>query len=650
MALHAAIEQNDTTALAKLLDKGASNDGGVDQQDSNGWTPLLTACGHGHSSCVQLLLIAHAALDRPTNEGRTPLHAACNQGHVEIMQLLLTSRAAADRPDSWGSTPLHIACGQGHSHLVLLLLGAHAAVDRPTSKGRTPLYAASHQGHSNCVRLLHAARATVDRPEDSHGWTPLFAACCQGHGDCAQLLLAAHAAIDRSTTSNGTTPLCTASHQGHSNCVQQLLAAHAAVDNPNRDGSTPLYAACDQGHGDCVQLLLAAHAAVDQPTNAGATPMHAACQVGSLPIVKLLVQAGAKPELVFTDGRMPPMLKELLRPWRDTLLSQSVRADSRAQRDTQKKKNRKGTTKAIADQSSQESVLKKILDSNEAQMGASMEARRVASAEEAVAVEQQCIEFEAMRVAYNSKEFRDALKAERERLEAEAEAKAQAEAQAEAEAESEAGGGTLPTPESVSDLIVMGMWPRRASHASVTSCCRDAASHSATLTSAGLCEKLSSSGFCTVAISDVRSSSCSVAPSGELVSPMSRMSVCMASALGMLSSADMIFAMSSTKSTCARQAAGRPGSERLTQWVWGAAGMGAGAGKAGEGGIGHRHGSPYAEAIVRKPAKAWRAPGISTGEREGQARCTARCRNSSALSSAESAVRAAAVRVHHPGA
>ena len=434
MALHAAIEQNDTTALAKLLDKGASNDGGVDQQDSNGWTPLLTACGHGHSSCVQLLLIAHAALDRPTNEGRTPLHAACNEGHIEIMQLLLTSRAAADRPDSWGSTPLHIACGQGHADLVLLLLGAHAAVDRPTSKGRTPLYAASHQGHSNCVRLLHAARATVDRPEDSHGWTPLFAACCQGHGDCAQLLLAAHAAIDRSTTSNGTTPLCTASHQGHSNCVQQLLAAHAAVDNPNRDGSTPLYAACDQGHGDCVQLLLTAHAAVDQPTNAGATPMHAACQVGSLPIVKLLVQAGAKPELVFTDGRMPPMLKELLRPWRDTLLSQSVRADSRAQRDTQKKKNRKGTTKAIDDQSSQESVLKKILDSNEAQMGASMEARRVASAEEAVAVEQQCIEFEAMRVAYNSKEFRDALKAERERLEAEAEAKAQAEAQAEAEA------------------------------------------------------------------------------------------------------------------------------------------------------------------------------------------------------------------------
>ena len=47
--------------------------------------------------------------------------------------------------------------------------------------------------------------------------------------------------------------------------------------------------------------------------------------------------------------------------------------------------------------------------------------------------------------------------------------------------------------------------------------------------------------------------------------------------------------------------------------------MGAGGGKAGGGGIGHRHGSPYANATVRKPANAWRVPGISTGERGSQA-------------------------------
>ena len=47
--------------------------------------------------------------------------------------------------------------------------------------------------------------------------------------------------------------------------------------------------------------------------------------------------------------------------------------------------------------------------------------------------------------------------------------------------------------------------------------------------------------------------------------------------------------------------------------------MGAGGGKAGGGGIGHRHGSPYANATVRKPANAWRVPRISTGERGSQA-------------------------------
>ena len=421
--------------MAGLLPKGglladsSLGQATVDEPDSNGWTPLLTACVNGDSSCVQLLLIAHAALDRPTNEGRTPLHAACNEGHSDCVKLLLAARAAVDRPDSWGGTPLHIACGLGHGDMVLLLLAAHAAADRPTNKGRTPLYIASHQGHSNCVRLLHAARATVDRPEDSHGWTPLFAACLQGHGDCAQLLLAARAAADRPTR-NGTTPLCTASHQGHRHCVQQLLAAHAAVDRPNRDGTTPLYAACDQGHGDCVQLLLAAHAAVDQPTDAGTTPLHAACQIGSLHIVKRLVHAGAMPELVFSDGRMPPMLKGLLRPWRDTLLSQSERPDNRAQRDTQRKECRQETTKAH----SAESALKKILDSNEAQMGASMEARRVELAKEAAAVEQHCRDYESMVAAWNSSEYANEVREAMAALKAEREAKAQAKAEAEAAA------------------------------------------------------------------------------------------------------------------------------------------------------------------------------------------------------------------------
>ena len=52
---------------------------------------------------------------------------------------------------------------------------------------------------------------------------------------------------------------------------------------------------------------------------------------------------------------------------------------------------------------------------------------------------------------------------------------------------------------------------------------------------------------------------------------------------------------------------------------WLQLGPGSGAGKAGAGGIGHRHGSPYAVAAVRKPANAGRTPGVSMGERGCQA-------------------------------
>ena len=63
-----------------------------------------------------------------------------------------------------------------------------------------------------------------------------------------------------------------------------------------------------------------------------------------------------------------------------------------------------------------------------------MEARRIASAKEAAAVEQQCIEYEAMRVAYNSKEYADEVRAAVAALKAESEAKAQAKADAAAAA------------------------------------------------------------------------------------------------------------------------------------------------------------------------------------------------------------------------
>jgi hypothetical protein len=138
------------------------------------------------------------------------------------------------------------------------------------------------------------------------------------------------------------------------------------------------------------------------------------------------------------------MLKELLRPWRDTLVSQSERAGSRAQRDTQKTEFREGTTTAIADQSSAESVLKKSLDSNKAQMGASMEARRVTSAKEAAAVEQHCVDYEAKRLAWNSKEYANEVREAAAALKAEREAKAHAEAEATAAAAAAAAAAAPP--------------------------------------------------------------------------------------------------------------------------------------------------------------------------------------------------------------
>jgi hypothetical protein len=42
----------------------------------------------GHAECVQLLLVAKAAVDQATNGGSTPLFIACYKGHTKCVQLL----------------------------------------------------------------------------------------------------------------------------------------------------------------------------------------------------------------------------------------------------------------------------------------------------------------------------------------------------------------------------------------------------------------------------------------------------------------------------------------------------------------------------------------------------------------------------------
>ena len=80
-----------TSTWRGLLEKGAE----VDRADTEGWTPLLTACMMGHVDAARLLLENGAEVDRANKNGWTPLFAACLNGNVALAPPPIPPRSTA---------------------------------------------------------------------------------------------------------------------------------------------------------------------------------------------------------------------------------------------------------------------------------------------------------------------------------------------------------------------------------------------------------------------------------------------------------------------------------------------------------------------------------------------------------------------------
>lgn len=98
----------------------------VNVKDSNGKTPLHSACAHSNVKVVKLLCgrpdIRIHARDA---KGRTALHFACtNKKNVDMVQLLLSMGADIFAKDFDDETPFSIACSKD-AHLIIGALFGH---------------------------------------------------------------------------------------------------------------------------------------------------------------------------------------------------------------------------------------------------------------------------------------------------------------------------------------------------------------------------------------------------------------------------------------------------------------------------------------------------------------------------------------------
>ena len=110
-ALHIVTARRDLTWMSFLLGKGAN----VNAHDARGTTALQLAVTLGFPEGVELLVAQKARIDEPNTAGETPLISAVHRRDTALMRLLLTAGADPDRADNSGRSARDYALLGGRS-------------------------------------------------------------------------------------------------------------------------------------------------------------------------------------------------------------------------------------------------------------------------------------------------------------------------------------------------------------------------------------------------------------------------------------------------------------------------------------------------------------------------------------------------------
>ncbi len=130
-ALHIVTARRDLTWMSFLIGKGAN----VNAHDGRGTTPLQLAVTLGFPEGVDLLVQQRARVDEPNSSGETPLISAVHRRDVALMRLLLKAGADPDRADNSGRSARDYALLGGRSST---LVGEIESNAKPRGQRATP--------------------------------------------------------------------------------------------------------------------------------------------------------------------------------------------------------------------------------------------------------------------------------------------------------------------------------------------------------------------------------------------------------------------------------------------------------------------------------------------------------------------------------
>ena len=262
----------------------------------NNFTALLEAVGKNHAAVVQVLIDAGADIEEEDSDGCTPLVLACMEGFLHIVKVLVQAGAELRVTDSNGDTCLIAASREGHTETVRYLVGL-GQVDVNQVGGpdtTTALHRAVGKNQpADVVQVLIDAGADIEE-KDALRRSPLLLGCKSDVNDAVKVLIRAGADVG-ARDRDGRTCLMIASARGFTEIVKSLLCmAEVGVDLVDAEHWTALHHAVRRKRAPAIQMLIDAGADVEAKSELVCSPLMMACRAGEVHIVRMLLEAGAR--------------------------------------------------------------------------------------------------------------------------------------------------------------------------------------------------------------------------------------------------------------------------------------------------------------------------------------------------------------------
>jgi len=302
-AIQVAAANNQDQVIDLLVAHGAN----VEATNNSGWSPVMQACYHGHTSTLNKLIKAGAKLHGRNRYGATPLNMAAAAGHLSTVRSLLEQGVPVeeDLPPQVAScpTPLMTAALHGRDAVLRTLLNRGAAADKAGTPGDwTPLMLAAAGGSKPSAQILIERGANPDKM-NLLGGTALEIAMATGNSEC-------RAYLEKRTKTPGrvvceaSLDLIGAARMGDKARVEELLGREDTdVDITDSEGATPLILAAIAGHLAITQLLIGLGANLNHQDRVnGWTALMQATFYCHGPVAAALLHAGADPTVTAHNG------------------------------------------------------------------------------------------------------------------------------------------------------------------------------------------------------------------------------------------------------------------------------------------------------------------------------------------------------------